>query len=305
MSEPDLHNGAHAGVADSAAAPPIMTLRQARERAGLHMVALAASLKVPVHRLEALEAGRFEELPDLTFARALAMSVCRVLKVDAGPILASFPATPAVRLGEPQHALNAPMPSRHAPAIAPTAGLPGKSVPWPLAFALLVLVVAVVLWFVLPPADTSSGVTPPPSEPVAAGAPVTGPLVSALPPASPPVEAVEPSSPPPAVQVSESAAAPSPTVTPAEPSPAPPAALPADGLLQLRVQETAWVQVTGASGRVLMQRELRSGEVVGFSTDLPLAVVLGRADVVQVKVRGQALDLAPHIRSNVARFDVR
>ncbi len=48
----------------------------------MHIAALAASLKVPVNKLEALEAGRYDELPDLTFARALASSACRQLKVD-------------------------------------------------------------------------------------------------------------------------------------------------------------------------------------------------------------------------------
>ena len=45
--------------------------------------------------------------------------------------------------------------------------------------------------------------------------------------------------------------------------------------------------------------------MVGFSSDLPLAVVVGRADETVVTVRGQALDLAPLTRNNVARFEVR
>jgi len=55
-------------------------LRQAREAAGLHVSSLAASLKVPVRKLEALEEDRYEELPDAVFVRALASSVCRTLK---------------------------------------------------------------------------------------------------------------------------------------------------------------------------------------------------------------------------------
>ena len=37
-------------------------LREARDAAGLHIAALAAALTVPVRKLEALEAGRYEEL---------------------------------------------------------------------------------------------------------------------------------------------------------------------------------------------------------------------------------------------------
>ena len=50
-------------------------LREARELEGLDIAALAVSLKVPVKKLEALEADRFDLLPDTVFARALAASV--------------------------------------------------------------------------------------------------------------------------------------------------------------------------------------------------------------------------------------
>ncbi|SEL55828.1 cytoskeleton protein RodZ [Roseateles sp. YR242] len=66
-------------------------LRRAREARGLHIAALAATLKVPQSKLEALEADRYHELPDATFARALARSMCRVLKIDAEPVLAMLP----------------------------------------------------------------------------------------------------------------------------------------------------------------------------------------------------------------------
>ncbi len=66
-------------------------LRQAREQAGVHVAALAVALKVPVRQLEALEQGHLDRLPDHTFARALAGSVCRQLKVDPAPILAALP----------------------------------------------------------------------------------------------------------------------------------------------------------------------------------------------------------------------
>ena len=66
-------------------------LKTAREAQGLHIDALAVTLKVPVLKLEALEADRHEVLSDLVFTRALAASVCRVLKVDPAPIMAALP----------------------------------------------------------------------------------------------------------------------------------------------------------------------------------------------------------------------
>lgn len=66
-------------------------IRQARERQGLHIAALAASMKVSQHKLELLESNRFDELPDATFVRALAHSVCRSLKIDPDPVLQRLP----------------------------------------------------------------------------------------------------------------------------------------------------------------------------------------------------------------------
>ncbi|MBA4252897.1 MAG: hypothetical protein C0441_02955, partial [Comamonadaceae bacterium] len=132
---------AHPGVESSGA--PVLTLRQARERTGLRVEALAATLKVPVRQLEALEAGRYDELPDPTFARALASSVCRVLKTDPGPILASLPALARVRLGEPENALHTPLPSATASTVlARAASAPIQRLSAPVAVALFLLVAA-------------------------------------------------------------------------------------------------------------------------------------------------------------------
>jgi cytoskeleton protein RodZ len=94
-----------------------MLLRRAREAAGLHVAALAVSLKVPVRKLEALEDNRFEELPDAVFVRALASSVCRSLKIDPQPILERLPQTSAPRLVRDGEGINAPFraPSDGAP----------------------------------------------------------------------------------------------------------------------------------------------------------------------------------------------
>jgi cytoskeleton protein RodZ len=70
---------------------PGAIMRGAREAKGLHISVLATSLRVPVDRIRALETEKWDDLPDLVFARALAMSVCRHLKIDATPVLAGMP----------------------------------------------------------------------------------------------------------------------------------------------------------------------------------------------------------------------
>ena len=75
-------------------------LRAARERQGMHVAALAAAIKIPQRKLEALESDRLDELPDATFARALALTVCRALKIDPAPVLAVLPLAGAQALAD-------------------------------------------------------------------------------------------------------------------------------------------------------------------------------------------------------------
>lgn len=99
-----------------AAAPPAAAtagrlLREARERQGLHIVALSAMIKVAPKKLELLEADRIDALPDATFARALAQTVCRALKIDAAPVLSLLPAA-GHRLEQLGRTLNTPFRDR-------------------------------------------------------------------------------------------------------------------------------------------------------------------------------------------------
>ncbi len=99
-----------------AAAPPAAAtagrlLREARERQGLHIVALSAMIKVAPKKLELLEADRIDALPDATFARALAQTVCRALKIDAAPVLALLPVA-GHRLEQLGRSLNTPFRER-------------------------------------------------------------------------------------------------------------------------------------------------------------------------------------------------
>ena len=100
-------------AADPSANPPAPSagalLRQARMAQGLHIAALAAQMKVSPRTLEALEADRLEQLPDTAFARALAQSVCRQLKIEPQPVLSRLPQPKSPRL---EHRVDAR--TRHA-----------------------------------------------------------------------------------------------------------------------------------------------------------------------------------------------
>ncbi len=299
-------------------------LREAREAAGLHIAALAAALKVPVRKLEALEAGRYDELPDLTFARALASSACRQLKIDPAPVLEQIPQNPTPSLGERDNAINAPFkPASEAPAASPLSWLSKPA----LLGAIALLLAALVVLFMpqssstpepTPVAATSSPPVPPAAPIFQPGAPAStegaGPAVPAgdtpVPVGTPAAVAGDtvPSVPDPSTAAAPAlgsapapaAATPGATLAPAS------GAAPAEGaVLRLEAREESWAEVTNGTGTVVLQRLLQPGERVEFSAAPPYAVLLGNAGAVQVTVRGRAFDAAAGARNNVARFEAR
>lgn len=271
-------------------------LRQAREAAGLHIAALAAALKVPVKKLEALEAGRYEELPDLTFARALASSACRHLKIDPAPVLEQIPVGHQPVLGDTSSTINAPFKAAQAGPSLPSAEWLRR----PAVLASLVLVVGAVGLLLLPDWDASvnavketvtdleRSVAPAPAVPqtaVATPQEVPAPAAAASPTVAP---ATVPGVPEPVAPVGDSAAAPSGAT-----------------LLHIKATADSWVEVVDGAGKSQVQRMLKSGDALDFSATPPYSVVVGRADAVEVSVRGQAFDVMPYARNSVARFQVK
>lgn len=282
--------------------PRPVLLRQSREAAGLHIAALAAALKVPVKKLEALEAGRYEELPDMTFARALASSACRHLKIDTAPVLAQIPLGHAAKLGDSPQAINAPFRNVQDPA-------PFNPMGWlsrPAVLGAIALLLAALVLVFLPVMETS----PVNDAVMPAATSVTEPISSRdpVPPAEAQVPAVAaaPAVPAPAVTAAVNLALPAMTTSlPVEASATMPV-LPSTGsLLSIAATDETWVKVVNGSGATVMQRMLKAGDVIDFSTAPPYTVVLGRAEAAQVTVRDKPFDLAPYTRNGVARFEAK
>ena len=294
-------------------------IRQAREQAGLHIASLAMALKVPVKRLEALEADRFDLLPSAVFSRALASSVCRALKLNPTQVLAQLPGLSAPRLGYPEEGRLSPYSSGSSGQSSTFLG--SLSRPAMLGGALFLAGAALLVFLPkLPFQFLQSGpgdsavvtTTVVPLESVAPAAPndVLGPAAA---PVNVPT-AVSPDLPP---VVAASAPAPAPPAKPAGPTATGPVSAapivqgpetakgPSTGIVVFAPTEPSWVEVTDARGVVLLRRMLTPGEVAGASGTLPLSAVVGRADVTSVKVRGQTFDLTPIARDNVARFEVK
>ncbi len=116
--------------------PGWILLQEARLAQGMDIEPLAAILKIPARKIEALEAGALSGVGDLTFSRALAGSICRQLRIDAKPILAAWPTRDTLAREVP---LNLPNDGAASAATAlPPEATTGSG--WRVVWAVLVLI---------------------------------------------------------------------------------------------------------------------------------------------------------------------
>lgn len=293
-------------------------LRNARQQRGLHIAALAVMLKVPQSKLEALEADRFDLLPDATFARALATAMCRALKVDPAPVLALLPRSSEqgfdVRPG-----LNQPFRERGAGSAIDAGGLSVVARPVVWGPALLLVAAAAIYWVpagwisdreasttAAAPSTVVSTVASAPAEFVPAPAVAASSAAASAPrvvasPASAAAPLPVASAP---LQVRE--VAPPPAATPvATPAPLKPMITAGPGG-SLRVTATAdtWVEVADAQGQVLVSRVLREGEQQEYTGAAPYKVRVGNVRGTRLEWRGAAVDLTARANNNVARLEL-
>ncbi|MBA3597583.1 MAG: DUF4115 domain-containing protein [Methylibium sp.] len=321
MSEAEQR--ASGAVDDPTAAPPQTAgalLRAARERQGVHLAVLAASLKVAQRKLELIESDRYDELPDATFARALALSMCRALKIDAEPVLARLPQPQGERLEPLTRGLNQPF-REHEGRRDSGERRGSPSVP---VVAAGLLVVAALVVYLLPGRSWTSGdevtaesvpepaaVPAQPLTPTDATQPVGGlsladPVVQAL--SSPVASAAAPDVPASAIAPDASASSVViDTVFAAEPREAAasePARV-AQSLLTLRATtQPSWVEVRDGSNQLVLSRTLAAGESADVEGALPLRVTIGNAAATRVSFRGEPVTLKT-TRENVARLELK
>jgi cytoskeleton protein RodZ len=304
-------------------------LREAREAQGLHVAALAVSLKVPVKKLEALEADRLEELPDAVFVRALASSVCRALKVNPAPILEKLPQLNTRVLDQKSSSVNVAFRTRaDGPAPSMLANMNRPAV-----FGVLAILLAAIVLMLLPDftartaakATANASSSQASSAGVSMGNPVNVPSTPDGKAGDTSTNVVSPagvatsSSP-----VIETATIPTLSVTPAlsTPSVSSPTLtlsplstgtaavpVPADSVIVFAATGETWIEVKDAGGKIILQRTLQNGEKAGAGPGLgkmPFSVIVGRANLTQAIVRGQAFDLATvSSKDAVARFQVK
>lgn len=299
-------------------------LRAAREQAGVHIASLAVALKVPVARLEALEAERFDLLPDPPFVRALAGSICRALKIDSAPILALLPQNALARLPNRQ---SKPDVGTFRTSSASTSGLASLTggMRHPVVWVVILLLLSAAALLLVPSDRLSDWVhglrtTTNDSAPGAASdtAVVTTELpVAAIAPMGPestrdgagaasdstqspgtvPTQSTAPAG---AVVASTANAMPAVANLPAVPD-----VETAEGLIVFTSTDQSWVRVANSRGATVFEKIVKPGSPQVANGAVPLTVVIGNAGATTVRVRGQAVDLIGITRNNVARFEVK
>ncbi|MFO1233044.1 MAG: helix-turn-helix domain-containing protein [Paenacidovorax caeni] len=279
-------------------------LRQARQSAGMDIAVLASALKVPVSKLQALENDDFTVLPDAVFARALASSVCRTLKVDPAPVLGQLPQGQAPRLVGDKDGLNAKFkdPQDKAPPLRLPAASRGVSL------TVLVLLAAAAAVYFLPSGmlefDLARAPAPAPAQAVVEASQENGSVSEAVPGAESAVSAQSPASDVPAAAPTAAVPAAAVPMVAASVASAAGTAV-ASALLEFRATAESWVQVRDAAGAVVFERTLKAGESAQAPGKPPLSVVVGKVNATEVMVRGAPFDLSTVARENVARFEVK
>jgi cytoskeleton protein RodZ len=230
---------------------------------------LAHALNIRPSYLEALEAGRINELPGNAYALAFLRSYATMLGLDPNDVVRRFKAEAAQVDARTELVFPVPVPQRAVPAGA---------------VVLLGIVLAVGVyagWYRLSgegrlPAESDLQV-PTRLASLAEQAPRTETAASA------PVPAPAPAAPPP---VQQAEAAPAPAISPGSAAAAVSSAPPDQPRIVLRASADAWLQVRDRSGQVLLSRTLHAGETWDVPGRTNLLLTTGNAGGTELLVDG-------------------
>lgn len=293
---------------------PGSQLQRAREKAGLSREELSRRLCMTGNKLELLERDEYDRLPGALYVRGYIRNICKELHIDAGPVLQAY--SGYCNAEEESREILAHV-SRGPVMEARKRSFKG------LALLPLLLVGGVFWWMhgrdAIPPAiftghaESDRSIGNPvevPGEGLEA-APVEAEMLQTAAELAQPVPddgdvmpsgddaealALEPeqelvvqSQPLVADQAEETAEAteiPEATIEAAVPAAA-------GAELQLAFDEDSWVEVTDASGSVLLAKLKPAGSEVSLTGQPPFQLMLGNASGARVRYRGELVDSAP------------
>ena len=302
----EVGDGESASAAQATGVTAGQLIREAREQAGMHLPSLAASLKVPAAKLEALENNDWSVFPDVVFTRALASAICRVLKINSAPVLELLPKARGQGLAKVNDGINAKV---SGAAVPKKSGDFASSKPFPWMGVVVALVVASagVLFY---PQLAARWKQQQADKPAARASNVAGAMDSAEPVALGGNSTVLPSDATGSavqgavVAGATAASVQAPVIAPAA-EPTAPVVVPAETpVLKLKAKQDSWVQVKEAAGNVVFEKTIKAGSEQDVTATPPLKVVVGNAGGLELLLRGEPFDLKKVTKGSTARFEV-
>jgi cytoskeleton protein RodZ len=256
-------------------------LQVAREAAKISLDEVAQALKFSPRQIEALEADDCAALPGVTIVRGFVRSYARFLKLDADVLLsqldAAMPNAPAeVRPPDNMGIASQPRGLREfSPVVS-------------VALVLLLAAILLVLWHFFGPSAPKATI-------------VAGQAIEPPQQVQPAQESPSATNPLPASPVAPMVASPADGVMPPVTVVSAETAVPA---LRFAFADRSWVEVTDANRQLLHSGENPGGSQLVLNGKPPFDIVIGNAGKVTLTYGERVIDLAPHMRAEVARLTV-
>ncbi|MCK6374620.1 MAG: DUF4115 domain-containing protein [Zoogloea sp.] len=276
------------------------TLRRQREALGLSVSEVANSLKLNPRQVEALESGRFDQLPGTAFTRGFLRNYARLLKIDPAPLLAGLQASVTSETVELSPASNA---QGDMPQVG--RGRFRRSVIPGVLAALALFGIVVAGWYYdtqrKKVADELIASAPAPAE-EAASTPPAGGVPAAEGDAGKAPEVTPAAADPAAGQTTQTAVPLPVPVKVEEPAPAPAAVAGGKDRLVFDFAQDAWIEVKDKNGKVVVTKLGKAGSREEFEVAPPMAVVIGNARSVKLERNGQPVDFGLTGKMTIARL---
>lgn len=265
--------------------PPVgEQLRLAREARGLEVADIAQTLKLGPRQVEALEGGDWKGLPGNTFIRGFVRNYARLIQIDPAPLMAQLDDV----LEKPVNSLGV---SEMTPAAMPHSGSVGSRRSKLVVLIGAASVVAAALAYFLMPGDLSSlrestqslldSLARKDQDVPTPAVPAAEPV---FPPGATPQQVMNPQ-----------------VLAPAE-NTAPAAVVANAPQMRFLFEKESWLEVRDRDNKVVFSQRLTAGTEQTVSGQGPFSVAIGYAPGVRVFWHGQAVDLTPHTRGDVARL---
>jgi len=250
-------------------------LARARAALGYSIADVTQQLKFAGRQIEALEQGRYEELPAGTFARGMVRAYARLLKLDPAPLVERI----AARVAAPDNAAAVATARRPIPITDNTRR--SNLIYAAFSLAVLVAIAALALQWQRERSAAErlrfvSTEQAPVEQPTAVASAVARPNLVPL----------------------------------TQPDPATPAAAPVAAAadkggtkrIVMTFERSSWVEIRGRDGKPLISQLNPGGTEQTVEGKPPFALVIGNAQHVRLSYDDRPIDLAPHVKVEVARF---